>query len=478
MSKSLVAPTRAIVAEHPRQLCGYDTLYITPADSEGFQYLHVFKMIPSRLVALYPSKTLSAESLASAAFQFFTTYGITDVLITDPGSNITSDVVKLLLEWFGIRLRISLTNRHQSNMVERTHREILRFLSTLVNAEGLKKSWSRPHVLGIIQFLLNSETSSETGLSPFEYTFGSADFKHFILPQQMVGSILSSDYLRMLNKDLQLVRMEAKRIQEVEQQKRNISDPVNSYVIGDYILFDEASKGFRHDKLKTRYSGPYVITSVHKADITCKHIVTAKMKVFHMENIKLFVGSADEAYKAAQTDDDQFIIESIIDYRGDPGKRSGMTFLVLFEDNDQVWLQYNADFASTAPFECYCRSIRELEPLTMSEKQWRILKSQYNSAGVVDVVPGGKCYVDLKAWGTEFYWSIGLNVGVRYMVECFYKKWTSDRRRKIDVHCPIFKQTFDWDATAVRLYGRNVELLDGMVLVDEHLIQQFPKLME
>ncbi len=73
VNESLQAPTRAIVADHPRHLCGYDTLYITPPNTEGFRYLYIFKMIPSKLVALYPSKTLSAESLASAAFQFFVT---------------------------------------------------------------------------------------------------------------------------------------------------------------------------------------------------------------------------------------------------------------------------------------------------------------------------------------------------------------------------------------------------------------------
>ena len=478
MRTSLVAPTRAIVAEHPRHLCGYDTLYITPADSEGFQYLHVFKMIPSRLVALYPSKTLSAESLASAAFQFFVTYGITDILITDPGSNITSEVVKLLLGWFGIRLRISLTNRHQSNMVERTHREILRFLSILVNSEGLKKAWSKPHVLGIVQFLLNSEISSETGVTPFEYTFGSTDFKHIVLPKQMDDTILHSDYLRMLNADLSVVRMEAKRVQEMEQQKRRTSDAENSYVTGDYILFDEASKGFRHEKLKTRYSGPYVIIAVYKADITCKHIVTSKLKVFHMDDVKLFIGSAEDAYKAAQTDDDQYVIRSIVDHRGDPEKRSLMSFLVLFEDDDRVWLEFNADFASTAPYELYCRGIHELEPLTMSEKEWKKYRSQLNSQGVIGAAPGDTCYVDLKAWGEIFYWSVGLAVGVRYMVKCEYKKWTGSRKKKIDLYCPLFKQTFDWDATAVRLYGRNFELEEGMVLVDAHLIKEFPKLME
>ena len=271
------------MADHPRHLCGYDTLYITPPDADGFQYLHVFKMIPSKLVALYPSKTLSAESLASAAFQFFITYGISDVLITDPGSNITSEVVKLLLDWFGVRLRISLVGRHQSNAVERTHREILRFLTTLVNTEDLKKIWAKPHVIGIIQFLLNSERSSETGVSPFQYTFGSKDAEYMVLPAS--DGEYKSEYMKMLNEDLIKVREAAEKVQQLHQQKR-ISMPPNTYQIGDYVLFDEASKGFRDQKLKPRYSGPYIILSIYKADITCKHIVTAKEKTFHMEHLK------------------------------------------------------------------------------------------------------------------------------------------------------------------------------------------------
>ena len=99
MAASIPAPIRVIASEHPRHLCGYDTLYITPADAEGYQYLHVFKFIPSRLVALYPSKSLTAESLAAAAFQFFVTYGVTDVLITDPGSNINSEAHSLTKSW-------------------------------------------------------------------------------------------------------------------------------------------------------------------------------------------------------------------------------------------------------------------------------------------------------------------------------------------------------------------------------------------
>ena len=232
MDASLRAPIRAIKPEHSRHYCGYDTLYITPADAEGYQYLHVFKLIPSRLVALYPSKTLSAESLATAAFQFFLTYGITDVLITDPGSNINSEVVKLLLDWFGIRLRMSITGRHQSNMVERSHREILKFLTILVNSEGLKKCWSKPHVIGIVQFIMNSEASAETGVSPFEYVFGSVDVKHFVLPNALGSTAQHSDYLDLLNKDIATVKAAAQEVQGLIQLKRKGVDLLNSYVIG------------------------------------------------------------------------------------------------------------------------------------------------------------------------------------------------------------------------------------------------------
>ena len=101
---------------------------------------------------------VTAESLALALFQFFITYGVVDVLVTDPGSNINSEVVKPLLEWFG-RLRMSLVHRHQSNGVERTHREVFRFLSMLVGDESLADKWLKPYVIGVVQFLINSQIS-------------------------------------------------------------------------------------------------------------------------------------------------------------------------------------------------------------------------------------------------------------------------------------------------------------------------------
>jgi hypothetical protein len=274
------------------------------------------------------------------------------------------------------------------------------------------------------------------------------------------------------------VRIIAKRIQEAEQKKRKSEEPLNSYAVGDYVLFDEASRGFRNQKLKPRYSGPYMVVSIHKADVTCKHIVTAKQKVYHMENLKPFIGSLDEAYKAAQADDDQYVILSIIDYRGEPRTRSFMEFLVRFEGDEDVWLQYSADLASATPFQDYILLHPELEPLTMSTAEWRLKSAEYNRRGITGVAPGDICLVNLKSWGNEYFQSLLLPTGPVYVVECRYLKWTSPQRKKIDLCCPLFGQLFDWDATATRLYGMNSVLLSNMVSVDEVFCRQYPQITE
>jgi len=284
-----------------------------------------------------------------------------------------------------------------------------------------------------------------------------------------------SEYLKILDADLQRIRMAAEEVQKANQAKRRGEDVLNSYITGDLVLFDEASRGVR-SKLKPRHSGPYIITSVYKADVTCSHLVTGKEKVFHMEHLKPYFGERKDAYKAALADDDQFVVENILDYRGDSMKRSQMEFLVLFEDGDELWILFNQDLAASAPFREFCQSLPELEPLLFTEKDWRVRQSSYNAGGVVGVEPGQSCYVTLRAWGSDYYHSVGLPRGSIYVVLCKYTKWTTKKKKKIDLKCEFFKKSFDWDATAVRLYGLALQLQDDMVLITEEMTVEYPNL--
>ena len=153
-----------------------------------------------------------------------------------------------------------------------------------------------------------------------------------------------------------------------------------------------------------------------------------------------------------------------------------MFFLVEFEENDVLWIDYNADLSASRPFELYCLGLPQLEPLLYTERAWRTRKASLNAAGVMGIVLGDCCYVDLRAWGSESYHSLKLPIGHRYVVLCNYLKWTDKKHRKVDVRCQLFDITFEWNATDVRLYGSCFSLENSMVLVDEEFCEKFPEI--
>jgi hypothetical protein len=424
MADSLHPPTRVLPSEH-RFTCGYDLLYISPEDSDGYKYIHVLKLMPSRLVGLYPSRDLTAESLALALFQFFLTYGVVDVLITDPGSNIDSAVTKLLLTWFGVRLRMSLVNRHQSNGVERTHREILKFLSMLVADERVANIWSKAHVLGVIQFILNSQISAETGKSPFEFIFGSLDAKWFRLPDTNASPGAANSFLRALDDNLKTIREAAWGVIEKLRANR-VKEAKNTYKIGDMVLLNAKTMGLKAAKLFPNFLGPYLVKGVNKADVELQHIVTHDMKTVHMEHLKpFFSDSFEDAYNAALVDSQQYVIDRILAWRGDPERRSGMSFLVKFLDGDEVWLPYRKDLWEASQFVAFCEKHAPLMPLLRTEGEWKKLCAQENRKMIETVAVGKVCYVDIRAWGHGWYASIGLPESdfVSYVVKCVYEGW-------------------------------------------------------
>lgn len=480
MRDSLEAPIRVIEAQH-RTTCGYDLVYITPPDEGGFKYLHVIRMLPSRIVGLYPSKDLTSESLAMALFQFFISYGISDVLITDPGSNVDSTVTKLLLQWFGIRLKMSLVNRHQSNGVERTHREILKFLRMLINHERVAKIWSHPHVIGIIQFIINSQISRETGRSPFEYIFGSIDMKYLQLPK--IDSIETSNkFLAALNENLKSIRDAAYEVTHKIQQAR-LKSINNEYQVGDYVLLNTNKMGLRRDKLAPNFSGPYVVNAVYKADITIQHIVTNQVKVVHMENIKpFFCDSFEEAYQAALSDNDQHEIQQILNYKGDPETRTTMSFLVLFKDGDKVWKDYDRDLTDTVQFQTFCEERDQLKPLLHTVKVWEQMVRKMNKEPIELIKPGDIIYIDLRAWGWGYFENTGLPCNesddLRYLVKAQVAKWDNRKHTRAEIYCKLFKQRFIWSNVDVIRYGKINELKDGMKEVDADLCERFPKILK
>ena len=109
------------------------------------------------------------------------------------------------------------------------------------------------------------------------------------------------------------------------------------YQSNDYVLHLYSTTNDLPSKLSPKYSGPFVVLSQSGNDVTCKNLITDSINIFHVSRLKLFVGSSTQAYSSALRDNNQYTIQSILAYRGNPLIRTSMSFHVSFDDGTLVW---------------------------------------------------------------------------------------------------------------------------------------------
>jgi hypothetical protein len=61
------------------------------------------------------------------------------------------------------------------------------------------------------------------------------------------------------------------------------------------------------------------------------------VRTMHEDELVLFSGTREEALAMAMTDDDSYLVDSILGYKGDPDRRIDMQFLFRFTDGETVW---------------------------------------------------------------------------------------------------------------------------------------------
>lgn len=484
MYDALTPVYRTLKHGNKRKSVGVDTLTVTPVDKYGNQYINVVVVHATKLIALYPSAQKTAMDMATALFKFFSTYGVYEELVSDPGSDLMSEVVQHLTLWYGTRHIFSLVDRHESNGVEGTNKSVLRHLKAIVHDERIVDRWSDPTVICLVQFMLNSQVSLETGLSPFHAHFGTDDSTYFKLPEAATASETAHEFVRLLDDNLRTLWEISKDYQLSLLEKRGATkDPAlqNQYQPGDLVLFQRSASVPLPSKLTLRYMGPYEVISQYKNDVQCRHLCVKTTHTFHVERLKMFYGSRADAEKAAQLDHDQHEIAEILYYRGNPEIRTTMEFFIRFADGEERWVTWNKDLFDTVQYEAFCRAHPPLFPLifTVKEAQRRI--AEINATAITEVTPGQKVYVDLRSrGGATWYNALGLPNAEKtvYVLHCEYGRWIGRNKRKIMLTCAVTNEEFAVDHYFVRSYGCcSVFSPEAMVLVDRALCKKHPKIM-
>jgi hypothetical protein len=260
MSNNIDSLTRHLKPEHQRSRVGVDRLTVTPVDEQGNCNLIVVVEHYTKFVSAYPSKSYDAITLATALFQHSCTFGSFDELWSDPGSDLMSDVITQLNKWLGAHHVVSLVDRHESNGVEGTNKQILRHLRLLCHDLRFEKRWSDPTVLALVIFAINDSVNSETGFRPFELKYGTSDGTYCRLPETLDPAQLTSAWLRNLNTDLAHVRAASKKHQNALVAERTAANPPpsqhNRYQPGDFILYQYPKNQPKPTKLSSPHLDP------------------------------------------------------------------------------------------------------------------------------------------------------------------------------------------------------------------------------
>ena len=467
-----------------RRIVGVDHVTITPPDEDGRTCAILVVEHFSHFPQAYPAKDYSADEVARVLFKHYCTFGMFDEIASDPGSAFMSDVMSQMNRWLGIRHKVSLVGRHESNGCEATSREFLRHLKTLVLDERIIHKWSNDTVLPWINFCLSSFPTSETGgFTPFQLKYGTEDAFYFRFPANPLPED-AGRMLRNLDENLRIVRERSLQLQQELAAERKTKDlPVSKFQPGDFVLWNQKEQPGDHlpTKLSPTLLGPYEVITHHRNDVTCKHLVLMSEHVFHVARLLPFFGSRTEAVEAAKLDRNQFFIHSIVSFTGNPHKRTSMMFAVMFEyETDLIFVPYSTDIADTSQFHDFVNDNCYLFPLRFSAKEAALQVKRMKSTAIVGTNIGVTVFLSLRYFdGTDRVWYDSLHLPIStkdYVVSVVTVNWSDVRHSKISVFCALLNASYILNGYDVYSLLHVEYNANHMVLVTEAMRQDFPQI--
>ena len=193
-----------------------------------------------------------------------------------------------------------------------------------------------------------------------------------------------------------------------------------------------------------------------------------------VERLKLFTGSEDDGYRLALEDADQFVIDSILAWRGNPELRSTLEFEVRFADGDIVWKPWDLDLSNSQPFEEYCRKHKPLYSLLFTTKVGAQEARRINSSPITDVQPGTTVvFVDIRHLNTKVYdedVTLDDKFHHSYVIRATYTKWDNRAHTLIELHMGVFNFKYRANNLFVFLYG-------SITVFSHHMIEVTPTLL-
>jgi transposase InsO family protein len=265
---------------------------VTPASDRGNRFILVMIDYATRYPEAVALKKITAETVAEALWDMWSRLGIPREVLTDRGSQFTSDVMQEVYRLLAIKGKKTTPYHAQCNgLVERFNGTLKAMIAKL--CQERPKTWDR--FISAVLFAYREVPQASTGFAPFELLYGRrvrgpmAILRELWTHEREEEEVKSaSSYVLDLRNRIEETCAIARNALEKEgtRQKKHFDKRAKMRVFseGDRVLLLLPCKT---NKLELAWRGPYVVEErVGEADYRVK--VGTKTKLFHANLLKKY----------------------------------------------------------------------------------------------------------------------------------------------------------------------------------------------
>ncbi|XP_022819396.1 uncharacterized protein LOC111351609 [Spodoptera litura] len=238
----------------------------------------------TKFSSAYPIRTTTAEETSECLLHYISIFGIPKMILTDQGTNFTSDLFRKTCEFLKIKnLWSSPYHPQTQGALERSHSTLKEYLRSFVNEE--QSNWPRYVYTAMLTY--NTSVHSTTNFTPFELTFGSKPLIPNSIYDEAPGATYP-DYVRMLQNRLKYCRDKAlDSIRRSKESSKNYYDTRTrpaKYKVGDYVYLKNHLR--MRKALSPQWKGPYKVIRIN-GNNTLTLLINRRHVIHHYDQVKL-----------------------------------------------------------------------------------------------------------------------------------------------------------------------------------------------
>ena len=271
-----------------------DVMGPLPTTSEGNKFILTMQDDLTKYSYAEPIPNHEARTIASKISKFVTLFGIPKFILTDQGTDFTSNIIKNLMKLFKTNHIKSTPYHPQTNgALERSHLTLKEYLKHYINER--QDDWDE--FIPFAMYSFNSHTHTSTGYTPYELLFGKKPFiPNSLIRKSTLRKFIDKpfnknydDYISDLKEKIQISQKLAREnlIKHKVKSKQYYDNKINihDYKIGDLVYIkNNLTKIGINKKLSPKFKGPYEIKKISGNNVYLK--IRNKLVTYHVNNTK------------------------------------------------------------------------------------------------------------------------------------------------------------------------------------------------